>query len=76
MTTTASASPLTDPWPAPEPTGPVRGTVRVPGSKSLTNRYLVLAALAQGPSVLRGVLDSRDSRLMIRALTALGAVVE
>ncbi|MGD6978125.1 3-phosphoshikimate 1-carboxyvinyltransferase [Citricoccus zhacaiensis] len=76
MTTTASASPLTDPWPAPEPTGPVRGTVRVPGSKSLTNRYLVLAALAQGPSVLRGVLDSRDSRLMIQALTALGAVVE
>ena len=62
--------------PAPEPAGPVRGTVRVPGSKSLTNRYLVLAALAQGPSVLRGVLDSRDSRLMIQALTALGAVVE
>jgi 3-phosphoshikimate 1-carboxyvinyltransferase len=50
--------------------------VRVPGSKSLTNRYLVLAALAQGPSVLRGVLDSRDSRLMIQALTALGATVE
>lgn len=76
MTTTASTSPLTDPWPAPEPAGPVCGTVRVPGSKSLTNRYLVLAALAQGPSVLRGVLDSRDSRLMIQALEALGATVE
>ncbi|MDI3329991.1 MAG: 3-phosphoshikimate 1-carboxyvinyltransferase [Micrococcus sp.] len=76
MTSTASTSPLPDPWPAPEPAGPVRGTVRVPGSKSLTNRYLVLAALAEGPSVLRGVLDSRDSRLMIQALTALGATVE
>ena len=64
-----------DPWPAPRPDGPVRGTVRVPGSKSLTNRYLVLAALAEGPSRLRGVLDSRDSRLMIQALTALGASI-
>lgn len=76
MTSTAPTSSLPDPWPAPEPAGPVRGTVRVPGSKSLTNRYLVLAALAEGPSVLRGVLDSRDSRLMIQALTALGAGVE
>ncbi|MFC7402787.1 3-phosphoshikimate 1-carboxyvinyltransferase [Citricoccus sp. GCM10030269] len=67
---------LPDPWPAPEPSGPVRGTVRVPGSKSLTNRYLVLAALADGPSRLRGVLDSRDSRLMIRALISLGAEID
>jgi 3-phosphoshikimate 1-carboxyvinyltransferase len=50
--------------------------VRVPGSKSLTNRYLVLAALAEGPSVLRGVLQSRDSDLMVRALTTLGATIE
>ncbi|MGO1884388.1 MAG: 3-phosphoshikimate 1-carboxyvinyltransferase [Citricoccus sp.] len=64
-----------DPWPAPRPNGPVHGTVRVPGSKSLTNRYLVLTALAEGPSRLRGVLDSRDSRLMIQALTALGASI-
>lgn len=64
-----------DPWPVPRPTGPVHGTVRVPGSKSLTNRYLVLAALADGPSRLRGVLDSRDSRLMIQALTSLGATI-
>ncbi|WP_246858395.1 3-phosphoshikimate 1-carboxyvinyltransferase [Citricoccus sp. SGAir0253] len=75
MTSTAPTPPLPDPWPAPEPHGPVRGTVRVPGSKSLTNRYLVLAALAEGPSVLRGVLDSRDSRLMIAALESLGATV-
>ncbi len=47
--------------------------MHVPGSKSLTNRYLVLAALADGPSRLRGVLDSRDSRLMIQALSTLGA---
>lgn len=76
MTTSASTAPLPDPWPAPEPAGPVHGTVRVPGSKSLTNRYLVLAALAEGPSVLRGVLDSRDSRLMVQALEVLGARVE
>jgi 3-phosphoshikimate 1-carboxyvinyltransferase len=50
--------------------------VRVPGSKSLTNRYLVLAALAEGPSRLRGVLDSRDSHLMVQALVALGARIE
>ncbi|REE02636.1 3-phosphoshikimate 1-carboxyvinyltransferase [Citricoccus nitrophenolicus] len=64
-----------DPWPAPRASSPVSGTVRVPGSKSLTNRYLVLAALADGPSRLRGVLDSRDSRLMVQALVALGATI-
>ncbi|NUL43704.1 3-phosphoshikimate 1-carboxyvinyltransferase [Cellulosimicrobium funkei] len=64
-----------DPWPAPRASGPISGTVRVPGSKSLTNRYLVLAALADGPSRLRGVLDSRDSRLMIQALVTLGATI-
>lgn len=47
--------------------------VRVPGSKSLTNRYLLLAALAQSPSRLRAPLDSRDSRLMMAALEQLGA---
>ena len=41
-------------WPAPTAEGPVRAIVSVPGSKSLTNRYLVLAALAEGPSRLRG----------------------
>ncbi|MFC4430534.1 3-phosphoshikimate 1-carboxyvinyltransferase [Citricoccus alkalitolerans] len=64
-----------DPWPAPRASGPVSGTVHVPGSKSLTNRYLVLAALADGPSYLRGVLDSRDSRLMVQALIRLGATI-
>lgn len=56
--------------------GPLDALVEVPGSKSLSNRYLVLAALADGPSRLRGVLDSRDTRLMAGALRALGATVE
>src|SRR3954447_11902106 len=60
-------------WPAPFAEQPVDATVRVPGSKSLTNRYLVLAALADGPSRLRAPLHSRDSALMIAALRQLGA---
>ena len=63
-------------WPAPTPTGPLDAVVEVPGSKSLTNRYLVLAALADGPSTIRGALASRDTLLMARALGALGATVE
>jgi 3-phosphoshikimate 1-carboxyvinyltransferase len=62
-------------WPAPFADGPVDATVTVPGSKSLTNRYLVLAALADGPSRLRAPLHSRDSALMVGALRALGATV-
>ncbi|MBT2522791.1 3-phosphoshikimate 1-carboxyvinyltransferase [Arthrobacter sp. ISL-28] len=62
-------------WSAPFAERPVNATVRVPGSKSLTNRYLVLAALADGPSRLRAPLHSRDSALMIGALRQLGADV-
>ncbi|KQR03352.1 3-phosphoshikimate 1-carboxyvinyltransferase [Arthrobacter sp. Leaf141] len=62
-------------WPAPFATHPVDATVTVPGSKSLTNRYLVLAALADGPSRLRAPLHSRDSALMIGALRSLGATI-
>ncbi|QIK74001.1 3-phosphoshikimate 1-carboxyvinyltransferase [Propioniciclava coleopterorum] len=51
---------------------PVSGTVVVPGSKSATARAYVLAALADGPSRLTGVLDARDTRLMRAALEALG----
>jgi len=54
----------------------VEAVVSLPGSKSLTNRALVLAALADGPSVVRRPLRSRDSALMIGALTALGARLE
>lgn len=63
-------------WPAPVAGGPLDATVEVPGSKSLTNRYLVLAALADGPGRLRGALRSRDTLLMARALRDLGATVE
>jgi 3-phosphoshikimate 1-carboxyvinyltransferase len=62
-------------WPAPFATRPVNATVTVPGSKSLTNRFLVLAALADGPSRLRAPLYSRDSALMIEALRQLGATI-
>lgn len=63
-------------WPAPPATGPVDAVVRVPGSKSETNRALVLAALADAPSTVRGALDARDTRLMIEGLRALGARLE
>ncbi len=62
-------------WCAPTATAPLDATVAVPGSKSLTNRYLVLAALADGPSRLRGALRSRDTELMASGLRALGAGV-
>ncbi|HEY9263846.1 MAG TPA: 3-phosphoshikimate 1-carboxyvinyltransferase, partial [Mycobacterium sp.] len=65
-------------WPAPSTATPVHATVTVPGSKSQTNRVLVLAALAvpQGPSTVSGALRSRDTDLMIGALQALGLSVE
>ncbi|HEX6516165.1 MAG TPA: 3-phosphoshikimate 1-carboxyvinyltransferase [Nocardioidaceae bacterium] len=71
-----NAQPLPDPWPAPRATAPVHATVSLPGSKSLTNRALVLAALSDGPSVVRRALRSRDTELMAAALTALGSVVD
>ncbi|WP_309082061.1 3-phosphoshikimate 1-carboxyvinyltransferase [Zhihengliuella sp.] len=63
-------------WPAPRVRSGVDATVVVPASKSLTNRYLLLAAIADGPSRLRKPLHSRDSVLMIAALRALGAGIE
>lgn len=57
---------------APASAGPLSATLVVPGSKSATARGYVLAALAEHPSVLTGVLDSRDTRLMRAALTGLG----
>lgn len=60
-------------WSAPAAAGPVDAVVELPGSKSITNRALVLAALADGPSTVGGALRSRDTDLMISALQALGA---
>ena len=50
--------------------------VRLPGSKSITNRALLLAALCQGTSVLRGALRSDDSEVFVQALSRLGIAVE
>ncbi|HEX3784597.1 MAG TPA: 3-phosphoshikimate 1-carboxyvinyltransferase [Pseudonocardiaceae bacterium] len=63
---------MTQPWPAPTATQPVRTVVDVPGSKSITNRALLLAALADTPSVLHRPLRSRDTDLMADALRGLG----
>ena len=65
---------MTD-WAAPTASGPVRATVDLPGSKSITNRALILAALADGPSRITGTLRSRDTDLMLAALAALGVGV-
>lgn len=56
--------------------GPVTGSIRPPGSKSLTNRALVIAALARGTSNLTGVLDSRDTQVMIDSLRKLGLDID
>ncbi|MFT3684630.1 MAG: hypothetical protein QM783_06810 [Phycisphaerales bacterium] len=61
----------------PPVTRPFDITVRPPGSKSLTNRALLLAALADGESVLTGALaDADDAQVMVRALRQLGAEIE
>ena len=62
-------------WPAPIATGPVDAVVTLPGSKSLTNRAVVIAALAAAPSRIRGPLYARDTRLMVNGLRALGTSV-
>ena len=59
-----------------QPIRVVRGTVRLPGSKSISNRTLLLAALAQGTTTLREVLDADDTRHMLTALRALGVRCE
>ena len=55
---------------------PVSGRVRPPGSKSITNRAMVLAALADGHTTLHGVLDSQDTRVMVESLRRLGFSVQ
>lgn len=63
-------------WPAPLASGAVDATVQVPGSKSVTNRALVLAALAAEPGWLRRPLRSRDTLLMAAALREMGVGIE
>ena len=62
-------------WSAPERAQPLRHSLSLPGTKTLTKRELVLAALAAGPSTLRRPLHSRDTALMVEALRSLGAIV-
>ena len=59
-------------WCAPQPAGPLSWTQEVPGSKSMTNRALILAALADSPSIIYNPLVSRDTDLMKEALKAMG----
>ncbi|MFI5981813.1 3-phosphoshikimate 1-carboxyvinyltransferase [Streptomyces sp. NPDC051555] len=73
MTDTPAPSAL---WPAPLADGPVRASVTVPGSKSVTNRALVLAALSAEPGWVRRPLRSRDSQLMADSLRAMGVGIE
>ena len=67
---------MTGDWQPPAAGSAISATVSVPGSKSLTNRYLILAALARSGSDLRGWLRSRDTLLMVEALRRLGAVID
>lgn len=62
-------------WPAPIARSPLDATLSLPGSKSLTNRELVLSALADAPTLLHAPLHSRDSHLMVEALTNLGVSI-
>lgn len=63
-------------WAAPSTQNQLAAAISLPGSKSLTNRELVLSALASKPTTLRGLLISRDSSLMIEALKDLGTEIE
>jgi 3-phosphoshikimate 1-carboxyvinyltransferase len=65
-----------DAWLAPSAAEPVRARLELPGSKSITNRALVLAALADGPVAIIAPLRARDTLLMAGALAALGTRIE
>lgn len=68
---------MTQLWPAPHRgQTPVNARITIPGSKSVTNRALILAALADSPSLLRKPLHSRDSALMIAGLKAIGVGID
>ncbi|MBK1879997.1 3-phosphoshikimate 1-carboxyvinyltransferase [Pelagicoccus mobilis] len=63
---------MQDPHPVPPFTKPVKGSVTVPGSKSITNRALIIAALADGETLLENCLFSEDTEIMVKALQDLG----
>ncbi|CAH0135600.1 MULTISPECIES: 3-phosphoshikimate 1-carboxyvinyltransferase [unclassified Microbacterium] len=74
--TTYSPSPAAGAYAAPAAAGAVHATLAIPGSKSLTNRELMIAAIADGPGRLIAPLHSDDSRHMVEALRALGIGIE
>jgi 3-phosphoshikimate 1-carboxyvinyltransferase len=63
-------------WPAPVADGPVDAAIAVPGSKSQTNRALVIAALADAATTIHGPLRARDTDLMVAALRSLGTQID
>lgn len=65
-----------DTWPAPYADSPVQAVVTVPGSKSITNRALILAALGTGRATITNPLLARDTRLMAQGLRAFGIAIE
>ncbi|MBM7770019.1 3-phosphoshikimate 1-carboxyvinyltransferase [Actinokineospora baliensis] len=67
---------MPQPWSAPVAPGPISATISIPGSKSITNRALVLAALSGRAATLTGALTGRDADMMTGALRALGVPVE
>jgi len=71
-----AAAQMDNDWEAPVAPGPVHATISVPGSKSMTNRALVVAALSDGPTTITGPLRARDTDLMAAAIAALGATVQ
>jgi len=69
-------SPMPDAVLIPTIPHPITGRFQPPGSKSITNRAVIVAAAATGTSQLTGVLDSDDTRVMAAGLTQLGVAVE
>ena len=74
--TAAASADSSEPWRAPVAAGALDAVVELPGSKSLSARALLLAAVADAPTTLTGLLRSRDTELMLAALSALGARFE
>jgi 3-phosphoshikimate 1-carboxyvinyltransferase len=72
----ATAAPEKRRWEAPYAEAPLDAVVRVPGSKSMTARALILAALASGPSTIKRPLIARDTLLMVEGLRAIGVAVD
>ena len=72
----AASAGSAEPWRAPVAAGALEAVVELPGSKSLSARALLLAALADAPTTLTGLLRSRDTELMLAALSVLGARFE